>query len=210
MKVTAREGIIEISRLARVLGKKKTPRRNGAVMVKSFFWSPKDLRDVVRVLHAEEVGRSVCVDGPCPAWVGMCITHSLHPSIVRLNSLDGYVAVGTNIPKGNVKEGHYEEGKFHWNVERRGDVWLVDLSQVDPTKPYCPDDLMDLEPPQVPAGSVVVISGRMPNYMSASMAMAYHHKCAACAAWQRNGTGIVVWSHSKDITVGDVVPCERN
>lgn len=210
MKVTAREGVIEISRLARALGKEKVPRRNGAVMVKSFFWTPEDLRDVVKILHTEDFGRSVCVDGPCPAWLGMCITHSLHPSIVRLNSVDGYVTVGTNIPMGGVKQSYYEQGKFRWNVEKRGDVWLVELSQSDPTKAYMPEDLMLLRPPQLPSGSLVVISGRMPNYMSSSLAMAYHHKCAACAAWQRNGTGIVVWSHSKDYVVGDVVECEAS
>jgi len=199
-----KDGVLSIAGLAEALGKQPVERAlpNGRV-VQQVVWRGDDLVEVSRLLHnvSGEMPEHVKVDGPAPGWLVAALVHELHPRAVSLNSPDGYVPVGCRRPAGagagpNLEFG-MREGSGGWTV--------VECRQVDPSVPLSPTDLGKVVPPAVPVGAKVVLSGRMPNWLAASLAMAYHGCAKAVACFQPGVGATVAWTHSPEVALGSVV-----
>lgn len=196
--------ILSISTLAQALGKEKVERTlpNGMV-VQQIVWEGNDLVAISRLLHnnSGEMPEVVKIDGPAPAWLVAALVHECHPRHVQLNSPDGFVAVGCRRPEGN---GSGENLEF--SLETRGDGWVVvTCQQTDPSIPLSPEKLGEVTPPELPMGARVILSGRMPNWLAASLAMAYHGRAKAVALFQPGTGATVAWTHSQEVELGSVV-----
>jgi len=196
--------ILSITTLAQALGKEKVERTlpNGMV-VQQIVWEGNDLVAISRLLHnaSGEMPEVVKIDGPAPAWLVAALVHECHPRHVQLNSPDGFVAVGCRRPEGN---GSGENLEF--SLETREDGWVVvTCQQADPSIPLSPEKLKDVAPPEVPMGARVILSGRMPNWLAASLAMAYHGRAKAVALFQPGTGATVAWTHSQEVELGSVV-----
>lgn len=199
-----KDNILSITTLAENLGKEKVERTlpNGRV-VEQIVWEGNDLVAIARLLHntSGEMPEVVKIDGPAPAWLVTALVHECHPRHVQLNSPDGFVAVGCRRPEGN---GSGENLEF--SLETREDEWVVvTCQQADPSIPLSPENLGDVAPPEVPMGAKVILSGRMPNWLAASLAMAYHGRAKAVALFQPGTGATVAWTHSQDVELGSVV-----
>lgn len=196
--------ILSISTLAQALGKEKVERTlpNGMV-VQQIVWEGSDLADISRLLHnaSGEMPEVVKIDGPAPAWLVAALVHECHPRYCMVNSPDGFVPIGCRRPEGN---GSGENLEF--SLETREDGWVVvTCQQADPSIPLDPKKLGEVTPPEVPMGAKVILSGRMPNWLAASLAMAYHGRAKAVALFQPGTGATVAWTHSQDVELGSVV-----
>ncbi|HOV79868.1 MAG TPA: CRISPR-associated protein Csx3 [Bacillota bacterium] len=198
------DGILSIPALAQALGKEPVQRTlpNGHV-VSQIVWQGSDLADISRLLHnvSGDLPEHVKIDGPAPAWLVTALAHECHPRAVSLNSPDGFVPVGCRRPEG------VGSGKnLEFRVEEGPDGWLlVTCQQADPSIPLDPADLTNVTPPVVPMGAKIILSGRMPNWLAASLAMAYHGTAKAIALFQPGTGATIAWTHSKECALGDVV-----
>jgi CRISPR-associated Csx3 family protein len=196
--------LVNIKDLATQLGKaeEEVTLPNGR-QIRQIVWSGDDLPTLARLLHnrSAELDTVVNIDGPAPAWLVAAITHEVHPRAVRLNSPDGFVAVGVQRPSGN---GVGENLKFSLTTNESGWVTLL-CQQQDPSVPLDPEGLSGIVPPEVPIGSKVIISGRMPNWLTVSLAMAYHGLAKAVACYQPGVGATVAWTHSKEVRLGEII-----
>jgi CRISPR-associated Csx3 family protein len=195
------KNMIKINELAEAIGKmpEMVILPNGTE-VKSIKWAGSDLSKVANHLHNTYLGETVQVDGAAPAWLVAAITHELHPSKVELNSPDGYVPVGCMKP---LDDGHGANLEF--KTTRNGNVLTVLCQQVDPSIPLRPQDLPMVAPPACQFSDVIVLSGRMPNWLAASLAMSYHGSCKAVALFQPNVGATVCWTHSTNVVLGSTL-----
>jgi len=191
---------IYVSTLAEKVGKKMVEKTlpNGRV-IKTIEWRGTDLKDVWSVL--KEVGHSkevvVDVDGGAPAWLVSSIVHSVHPSPCRVNSPDGFVPIGCEI-------GENPDIEVSVNEKEKGMV-VMTIQAADPSKPFSREDLGRMPLPDLFGTKVVVISGRMPNWMAASVADHYAHKVGAVAHFQPGVGATVAISHTQDVVMGTVI-----
>lgn len=197
-------GILSISVLAAALGKKPVKKTlpNGRE-VEQIVWEGGDLPKIARLLHnaSAALPEHVRVDGPAPAWLVAALCHECHPRAVSLNSPDGFVPVGCRRP-----EGTGAGANLTFSVEEKENGWLlVTCQQTDPSVPLDPTVLADVTPPAVPVGAKVILSGRMPNWLAASLAMAYHGIAKAVALFQPGVGATITWTHSKECALGDVI-----
>lgn len=195
------ENMITINGLAEAIGKKleEITLPNGRV-IESIKWEGSDLPKISKHLHNTYMGAIVQVDGAAPAWLITAITHELHPSEVELNSPDGYVRVGCQKPSG---EG--EGNNLEFKTSREGGVLTVLCQQKDPSIPLSPSDLKGVTPPDCEMGDIVVLSGRMPNWMTTSLAMSYHGKAKAIGCFQPGVGATTAITHSKNVPLGSMV-----
>lgn len=201
------DGVLSIPALAQALDKKPVKRvlPNGRE-VSQIVWEGSDLVQIARLLHnrSGELPERVDIDGPAPAWLVAALVHELHPRAVRVNSPDGFVPIGCRRPEG--PEG-YGAGvvKFCIEEQEAGGWLLVTCYLTDPSMPLAPHDLTRIVPPEVPMGARVVLSGRMPNWLAASLAMAYHGRAKAVALFQPGTGATVAWTHSREVLLGTVL-----
>lgn len=196
--------VLLVSDLAQALGKEPVKRTlpNGRV-VEQVAWERSDLVQIAQLLHncSGDLPEHVKIDGPAPAWLVAALAHECHPKAVSLNSPDGFVPVGCRRSEG---AGHGANLTF--SVEEKGNGWLlVTCQQADPSVPLDPADLANVAPPAVPMGARVVLSGRMPNWLAASLAMTYHGIAKAVALFQPGFGATVAQTHSKDVRLGEVI-----
>lgn len=195
---------IKINELANQLGKEAVERTlpNGKT-ISQIVWEGSDLPEVSRLLHniSATLPEVVDIDGAAPAWLVAALVHECHPRSVRLNSPDGFVPVGVKAPEGSGSGPNLE-----FVVEDRGDWTWITCQQVDPSVPLSPGDLNEVVPPEVPMGAKVVLSGRMPNWLASSLAMAYHGQAKAVALFQPGTGATVAWTHSREVSLGEVIP----
>ncbi|MDP3093214.1 MAG: CRISPR-associated protein Csx3 [bacterium] len=196
---------IVISALAAEIGKVEVERTlpNG-VVVRQIVWEGSDLPAIAGLLHNQsaEMADPVDIDGAAPAWLTAALAHECHPRSVRLNSPDGFIAVGCRRPKGEgagcgwtrIEIGTAGDGRKLIKVE----------FQLDPSIPLAPAALGTITPPEVEMADVVVLSGRGPNWLTASIAMAYHGRAAAVACWQPGTGATIAWTHVQDVPLGHV------
>lgn len=198
---------MSIAALAAALEKRAEPRTlpNGKV-VSQLVWEGSDLKKIAKILHNESANlpEVVDIDGAAPAWLVSALVHEVHPCSARLNSPDGFVAVGCKRPSG-LGSG------CGWNLTDIGSIGngrrLVKVEfALDPSTPLAPTALDDIAPPAVGMGDVVVISGRGPNWLVASIAMSYHGRAASVAPWQPGTGATVSWTHVSDVGLGDIIP----
>ena len=166
-------------------------------------WVGSDLVELSQLLHnhSAEYAEHVLIDGPAPAWLVAGLVHELHPRHCSVPSPDGPVPIGCGkpspVPTGENLDWKVEEGPQGWTV--------VTVQQRDPSIPLDPEDLGNWAPPQLPMHSKVILSGRMPNWGMASVAMAYHGNVAAVALFQPGTGATVAWTHTKKVGLGTVI-----
>lgn len=202
-----KQEVFQISQLAKLIGKKEEEKTlpNGKV-VTSISWNGDDLPIVSRFLHnrSGEFNSPVKINGAAPGWLVTAITHELHPAQVELNSPDGYVLVGCNKP--GIPSGDNLQWKTEVIEEGWKDKWtLITCEQIDPSIPISPDDLQGITPPMIEMGEKVILSGRLPNWLLASLAMSYHGIAKAIACFQPGVGATVSITHSKEVQLGKVV-----
>jgi CRISPR-associated Csx3 family protein len=201
MKAINKEGLLEIATLAEVLGKIEIERTlpNGRV-VRQIVWEGKDLAQIAEMLHnhSAEMSEVVKIDGAAPAWLVAALAHECHPRSIALNSPDGFVAVGCQRPKDNGQG-------IGFTVETREDGWTLITFQLNPSSPLSPEDLGEIAPPELPMGAKVIISGRGPNWLVASLVMAYHGRTKAVACFQPGTGSTVCMTHSATVELGEVI-----
>lgn len=193
---------LTISALADVIGKVATEKTlpNGRV-VKGIDWAGSDLPMIAGLLHnlSAQMPEVVDVDGAGPAWLMAALVHECHPRSVRLNSPDGYVGVGCQKPDGT--------GSGLVFITKAGpEDWTVIEYQLDPSKPMSPSDLDGITPPAVGFSDRIIISGRGPNWLMASLAMSYHGRCQAVATFQPGVGSTVCWTHTANVQLGMLIP----
>lgn len=198
---------IHIADIAAMVGKEalESTLPNGRVVTR-IEWEGRDLVEVARHLHnrSGEFPGVVHLDGPAPGWLITALVHELHPRFVRVNSPDGFVAIGCQKPSG---EGSGPNLRFEVRPGPDGFV-VVHAEALDPSEPFSPEDLDKVVPPAVKFGSRVIISGRLPNWMTASLAMAYHGQAAAVAIFQPGVGATVAITHTRAIRLGEVIPLD--
>lgn len=199
--------VLTIEEVARMIQKEPETRTlpDGRV-VSGLLWKGEDLVAIARVLHnrSAEFPEVVHLDGPAPAWLITALVHELHPRFVRVNSPDGFVAIGCQKPSG---EGSGPNLRFEVRPGPDGFV-VVHAEALDPSEPFSPEDLDKVVPPAVKFGSRVIISGRLPHWMTASLAMAYHGIAKAIACYQPGVGATVAITHSREVRLGEVIPLE--
>ncbi|MDX9893500.1 MAG: CRISPR-associated protein Csx3 [Patescibacteria group bacterium] len=197
--------VISIPALAAALGKNAVERTlpNGKV-VQQLCWEGVDLASVAGLLHNQSATfpEVVDIDGAAPAWLVAALVHEVHPRSARVNSPDGYIAVGCPSPSGDGSGCGWTVSDLPALGERR--CVRVEFA-LDPSVPLAPAALDMIVPPEVGLGTVVVLSGRGPNWLMASLAMAYHGRAAACATFQPGAGATIAWTHVQDIALGLVI-----
>lgn len=193
-----------IAELAVALGKQKVKKTlpNGKV-IETIEWLGEDLRSLSRLLHsksAEYAGKDVRIDGGAPGFLVAALVHELHPADVSVNSPDGFIPIRCQSPEG---DGRGDNLRFR--VEDRGDFTLVTAEQQDPSRPLDPAKLGEIAPPDVPMGTIVVLNGRMPHWLLASLGMSYHGRTKAVAANQPGLGATVFMTHSASVELGSMI-----
>lgn len=196
---------LEIGNLALVLGKEPQKRTlpNGREVSQVLWEAEEDLPAISRLVHSSsgDLPEVIDLDGPAPAWLIAALTHECHPRFVRVNSPDGFIPLGCARPMGN---GTGENLQFRVFQDAWAWTW-VEMTQQDPAIPLDPIKLGDIIPPAIPMGARVILSGRMPNWLMASVAMAYHGRAKAVALFQPGVGSTVAWTHSQEMFLGDVL-----
>lgn len=192
---------IEISELATKLGKseKMITLPNGRV-INTIQWNGGDLKTVAKILHGADKASEVQINGAAPAWLIAALCHECHPSVALVNSPDGYVRVECQKPSRNTSGENLE-----WSTVSKDGVITVKVQQIDPSIPLNPSDLAKWCPPEVPFNTTVVLSGRMPNWGMAAIAMAYHGYCKAVALFQPGVGATVAITHSPSVELGSIL-----
>ena len=202
-EVDEMKSTIKIDSIARDLGKVSQEKvlPNGR-KVSQITWEGSDLIAISRLFHnrSGELGEVMDIDGPAPAWLISSLVHTLHPLECRVNSPDGMIPIGCQKPSG----GGYGENLEFFVAEKEGWTWVT-CQMADPSIPLSPENLDGVAPPRLPMGSKVVLSGRMPNWLAASLAMSYHGTAKAVALFQPGIGATVSWTHSKECALGALV-----
>lgn len=193
--------ILQISGLAEKLGKKKEDLElSSGKVIQTIIWKGGDLPKIAKILHnkSAELPDHVKINGAAPSWLVAALTHECHPNSVSLNSPDGYIPVGCRKPSGDGKGVEFE-------VTNGPDDWTVVTFKLNPDKPLDSEALDDIAPPELGMGAKVIISGRGPNWLTASLAMAYHGTAKAVACFQPGTGSTVSWTHSATVELGEVI-----
>lgn len=201
MKDYMNEGVLEITGLAKALSKEEVERElPNKKIIKQIVWEGSDLVEIAKLLHNNSVNMPevVKINGAAPAWLVSALTHECHPRCVELNSPDGYIGVNGRKARGN------GEG-IDFTVENREDGWTQVTFALDPSKPLSPDMLNVIAPPQLPMGSKVILSGRGPNWLVASLVMGYHGTTKAVACFQPGTGSTVCLTHSAEVELGSII-----
>ncbi|HUT22426.1 MAG TPA: CRISPR-associated ring nuclease Crn3/Csx3 [Candidatus Bipolaricaulota bacterium] len=193
---------ITTAQIADTLGKgvieKTLP--NGRV-IKTIDWTGDDLAGLDEHLRSRGFGRAdhVVFDGPMPAWMGLALVHGVHPAFSSLNDPRlGAVGIGMTNPDG---EGAGPNLKF--SVEDKGGYMLLTFEIEGVT--FAVADLDKVVPPAIPEQKGLVISGRGPNWLAVSLALAYHAKAKWVAMFQPGVGATVAMSHDPDTVLGSVI-----
>lgn len=96
--------------------------------------------------------------------------------------------------------------KFSTDVKNH--FTLVEFDLAESGGVITPDDLREITPPLVDARKGVIISGRGPVWLFATLAHFYHPTKWVAAYDPRLGGGVVVQSHDENVDIGDVIPVE--
>lgn len=206
------ENVLSIPALATALGKSPVERTlpNGKV-VKQLCWEGSDLVGIAGLIHNTSAAMPavVNIDGAAPAWLVSALVHEAHPRSCALNSPDGYIAVGCKAPAGTGEGCGWTVSEMPMVISQVGVRRCVKVEfALDPSTPLSPVALDALAPPEVGLSDVVVLSGRGPNWLVASLAMAYHGHVAACACFQPGTGATVAWTHVADVPLGSVIVVE--
>lgn len=196
--IIGKDSVMNVAAVAKVLGKTEEDLvLPGGKKVRSIVWKGDDLRELNKLLHNQSANLPtlVKVSGPMPAWLATAIVHECHPMSVALNTPEGYVTIGCQHPKG-------AGAGMGWKVAQKGDWTTVEFI-LDGN--FTPAQLEKVVPPEVPFGARVIVSGRGPLYLAASVAMAYHGTAKAIACLQPGVGATVCITHTVETELGTVI-----
>lgn len=208
---------LKISELAAALGKQAEERvlPNGR-QVNMLVWEPDDLKDISRLLHSQSSSYmtegGVLLDGAAPAWLVAGIAHELHPAVVYLPTPQGEIPIGCKTPEGT---GYGENLEF--SMEPRDNWLVIEMAQQDPSVPLDLTKTSEIVPPALPEDvsfKGVLLSGRMPNLVMASVAQAYQHQprvgaVGLCQATPEGLVATVSITHNPEISLGTQVKLQN-
>lgn len=198
--IFGQDEILNITVLAKILGKvEEDLELPGGRKVKSIVWKGEDLGAINALIHNQSANmpKLVKINGPAPAWLVTALVHECHPMSTAFNTPEGYVTVGCQLPKGA------GEGVKEWKVTKKGDWTQVEFIL---ERNFSPAQLEKVVPPEVPFGARVIVSGRGPLYLAASVAMAYHGTAKAIACLQPGVGATVCITHTVETELGTVIP----
>jgi len=198
---TAMDTTITTQQLSELLGKAPITKTlpNGRV-VSSINWEGTDLPKIDTTLRGWGFGADdhVVFDGPSPAWLGLSVVHGCHPAAASVNDPRlGTVPIGCQEPS---SEG--SGANLSFSVEERDEFAVVTFEIVGGV--FSVDDLNDVTPPAVQPGMGIVLSGRGPNWLTISLAMAYHNT-PWLACYQPGVGATVAMTHSPAMKLGTVI-----
>jgi CRISPR-associated Csx3 family protein len=194
------DSVLNIANLAKILGKAEEDLElPGGRKVKTIAWKGSDLVKIHDLMHNQsaKLPALVKVNGSAPAWLVTALVHECHPMTVAVNSQQGYVTVACQLPKGT------GAGMKGWAITQKDDWTQVEFSL---DGELSPGQLVSVVPPEVPMGTKIIVSGRGPLWLAAAVAMAYHGVAKAVACLQPKVGATVCITHTKEITLGTVIP----
>jgi CRISPR-associated Csx3 family protein len=140
----------------------------------------------------------IIFDGPTPAFVVLALVHAVHPGYSSLND----PRIGA-IPIQVLKPTGKGSGPVDFIVTEKEDHFLIEFT-CSPT--FAVEELKNVIPPDV-SGKGLVISGRGPNWLTVSLAMAYHAKARWVGCFQPGVGATVAMTHS-DMPLGTLLQPE--
>lgn len=166
-----------------------------------YSWAGSDLPKLAELLHhrSAEMPEVVQIDGAAPGFLVVALTHECHPREVELNSPDGYVRVGCRKPEGT-------GAGIEFRISDGPDGYTAVEGVLNPSVPLKPEQLLQIAPPLLPMGSKVILSGRIPNWLMASLAMSYHGATKAVATFQPGVGATVCMTHTAAVQLGALIP----
>ncbi|MEG1009016.1 MAG: CRISPR-associated protein Csx3 [Clostridia bacterium] len=191
--------IVNIIELGKSIGmeEKEQTLPNGK-MVKSLVWDSENLiKAVDAVKHLSEKGNPVVFDGPSPAWLVTALSHAVHPckTSIHVPQIGKDVDI-VSAPHGEVNK----EAEINFNVKESDDSVVIEYNLDDPV--YDEDNLSKLVVPEVSEGKAVYISGRGPNYITATVAEAYSHTNSSVSLFQPGVGYTCAITHSRKKRLG--------
>jgi len=208
-RVAAKEtkmNMITTQQIADTLGKVEVERTlpNGKV-VKQLVWEGSDLVRLQAKMFgpkAAEATEPLTFDGPAPAWLAVAFVHGIHPRCAQLND-PRLGAVDVRAPK---PSGSGEGKNLKFSVKENGEFTLVEFEIIEGGV-FDANDLDGVRPPTVNGQKGVVLSGRGPNWLTATIAMGYHAtRWVAC--WQPGSGATIAMNHHPERKLGDVITDE--
>ena len=91
---------------------------------------------------------------------------------------------------------------MEFKVSKKDTYTLIEFN-ID--KPITPDVLQDIKPPKVDTTKGVIISGRGPIWLYGYLIHHYHPALWVATFDPRLGGGVVVMSHTPEVSEGDVI-----
>jgi CRISPR-associated Csx3 family protein len=77
------------------------------------------------------------------------------------------------------------------------------------TRPITPEDLREIELPDIHGNIALIVSGRMPLWLSNVIVQRYSHLVAAVAVYDpKLSGGVVVTSYNPEFQIGQVIPID--
>jgi len=179
-------------------------------IIRQPVWRGEDLVEISRILSASEKEDVIDIEGPLTNWLSAAIAHECYPSKVRVDLLYDFVEVGCKSPSAK------PSGKnLKWEVSPIGENMLVVNCNVEEIGvPVYTEDLSSVVPPEVPSGCIVILSGKIPIWLSTSIAMAYRGRCGALACFQPGNdidhtpVATFAWSDDPKYHQGQVIPID--
>lgn len=205
-KEEVRVSTITTAQLAERLGKVPVERTlpNGKT-ISQLVWEGSDLPQLQEMVFGPLAaqppaeGRYV-LDGPAPAWLTVAFAHGTHPQCTALNDPRlGAVDVLAPRPSGG-------EGKnLSFSIKETEGFTFVEFEIVGGV--FDVTDLDSVRGPAVNPRKGVVLSGRGPNWLTATLALGYH-LTRWVATWQPGFGATVAMVHHNERKLGEVIPDE--
>jgi|GEM_PF-974636 len=142
--------------------------------------------------------QEVWLDGPTNSWEIVALACALNAADVpgiRYNSPNGFVEL-QKLPISD--EPSIAASGWEWNVTKRvaGNGQKITVVEVahNPDEPIHPDILLTTTLPGVDTDSIVVLGGKIPQWLRASIALGYVDNCAAIAAFIPGEGSTIAWA----------------
>ena len=201
------DGILKLSTLVKALGKlpvERTERTVGDRTFSQIVWEGSDLQKILSLPwgEIESMSEPLKIDGPMPGWFAGWFAVTF--PFIELNSSDGFIPIQM-LEFSSSGEG---AGVLEWttrNLEAT-DWTILEFALTAPAiSARC---LSDLYLPEIPQGAPVIVSGRGPIWLTASVAKSLGEFGHTVAVYQP-GTGstvVCLADNDSGLSVGDVIP----
>lgn len=168
-----------------------------------YNWRGSDLPAIDAHLRGIGLGRAdhVIVTNVRVGWLVLAIVHGVHPAFCSLADdkvEGGSVPIGCADPAGDGSGNGIE-----FKTIDKGEYVLVEYNI--PGGTFDVKNLASVVPPAIPSGKGVVISGRGSNWLTVSIAMAYHGSAKWVGLFQPGVGATVAMTHSPERVLGDVI-----